>query len=309
MDIVFAFRGLISVVLLGLCVTAMAETAVRAERIARPIVEVETTGSTEEPFECEQRGSWYIARTANFFVCSDQSREQAVELGRAAEALRDEMRRRWLGEFDDEPWSPRCRLVLHRTRQGYVSAAGRGSEATVGSSLVTVEAGRITGRRIDLLCGGRSPSSSALPHELTHVVLRERFVAAGVPRWADEGAAVLADSLVKRSLHRADLETAFTRRATFHAAELLIVDGYPPAERWGTFYGQSASLVEFLIERRTPARFVEFLQQAGDEGYDAALDRCYDIADVDELDRVWRRHVAAAVGTSRTAPVRGATIP
>lgn len=294
MDVPFASRRSISVALLGLCLSATVETAVRAERLARPIAAVEASGSTKEPLECEKRGSWYIARTTNFFVCSDQSHEQAVEMGRTAEAVRNEIRRRWLDEFDDQPWSPRCHLVLHRTWQGYVSAAGRGSEATVGSSLVTVEDGCITGRRIDLLCGGRSPSSSTLPHELTHVVLRERFVVAGVPRWADEGAAVLADSLDKRSLHRADLESAFTRRATFHAAELLIADGYPPAERWGTFYGQSASLVEFLIERRTPARFVEFLQQADAEGYDAALDRCYDIADVDELDRLWRHHAAAA---------------
>ena len=70
----------------------------------------------------------------------------------------------------------------------------------------------------------------------------------------------------------------------------------------GAFYGQSASLTTFLIERDSPERFVEFIEKATMLGYDAALQKCYGIDGVAELDRQWQRHLklvptASTIGT------------
>ena len=59
--------------------------------------------------------------------------------------------------------------------------------------------GRTVLRRIDVRADASDWSNAALPHELTHVVLGERFGGHALPRWADEGIAMLSES---REKHR-----------------------------------------------------------------------------------------------------------
>jgi hypothetical protein len=247
---------------------------------------------------CYKSGCWCVAETENFQACTTDSENTARQLAEAAEKLRAELREKWLGESpeaseSDSHWTPKCQIVLHPSQQSYVAAVGRGSDHTVGSSLVKVDHGQIGSRRIDLVGGRADFLSAALPHELTHVVLKDRFVTSAIPRWADEGAAILADNEAKQGRHRNDLNNALQRHATFAAASLMTMEDYPGPDRMGAFYGQSVSLAEFLIDRRKPARFVEFVELAGTSGYDAALHQCYGIANVDELDHEWRAYIAS----------------
>jgi hypothetical protein len=54
------------------------------------------------------------------------------------------------------------------------------------------------------------------------------------------------------------------------------------------FYGQSAALVRWLIERRDAASVVAFVDDIGRLGTVAALSRHYDIESVAALDAAWR---------------------
>ena len=249
-----------------------------------------------------RQGRWFVVESENFQVCCAESAVPAKELARHAEAVRTALGSKWLGKSPEENWNPRCQIVLHGSQRSYVSACGRGSERTVGSSLINVSEGRTISRRIDLLGGNTDFLSAALPHELTHVILRARFTFTMVPRWADEGAAILADSKAKQGRHHRDLNDALLHRTAFHAADLLTRDEYPGPDRMGAFYGQSASLAKFLIDRGSPERFVEFIENATAQGYDAALQKCYGIDNLTELDRQWRRHLhpvhSAATPTS-----------
>jgi len=244
---------------------------------------------------CYRSGGWYVAETDNFKACATDSQKTAQQLAESAEKLRTQLCDKWLGESPDTvaAWHPKCEIVLYPSQSSYVAAAGRGSEHTVGSSLVNVEHGQIKSRRIDLAGCRTDFLTAALPHELTHVVLKDRFVSTAVPRWADEGAAILADTDAKQSRHRTDLNDALQHHSAFAAACLMTMQDYPGPDRMGAFYGQSASLAEFLIDRKRPARFVEFIELAGTNGYDAALQRCYGIANVDELDHQWRAYLAS----------------
>jgi hypothetical protein len=237
-----------------------------------------------------RNGRWYVLETANFQVCCDESTTQAENLARHAESLRNVLRAKWLGDAPSEGWNPRCQIVLHSNQRSYVAAVGRGSERTVGSSLVRIEEDRVYRRRIDLVGGQTDFLTAALPHELTHVILRERFLNTKLPRWADEGLATLADTKAKQSRHFKDLQQAIAVRTTFHVASLLAMDEYPRSNRFGAFYGQSASLVEFLVSLKTPETFIEFIERAGSEGYDKALRQCYGISGLGDLDRQWRQH-------------------
>ena len=238
-----------------------------------------------------RRGGWFVVETENFQICCDESEAPARHLARHAETLRTEFRSRWLGDKSSAPWTPKCEIVLHSSQKSYVGAVGPGSERTAGSSLVNVREDRVTSRRIDLLGGRTEFLSAALPHELTHIVLKERFTSTAMPRWADEGIAILADGEAKQGRHAKDLRDALTYRSTFSLPALLTMDEYPRSDRWGAYYGQSASVAKFLIDRKNAETFMGFVERATASGYDAALRECYGISGVAELDRQWRRQL------------------
>jgi hypothetical protein len=156
---------------------------------------------------------------------------------------------------------------------------------------VKSSSGRIVARRIDLLEADTNFLKAALPHELTHVVVNDRFLTNPLPRWADEGIAILADPQAKQRRHRNDLHMAVSDGTAFHAAALVALEDYPRPDRFGAFYGQSASLTEFLVERGTPAHFLAFMEGARREGYDSALRQYYEIDGIGELDRQWRQRL------------------
>jgi hypothetical protein len=239
-----------------------------------------------------KQGRWAVVETADFQICHDQSEAQATQLAYHAESWRSRLCAAWLGDGSPDRWNPKCQVVLHSSQSSYVAAVGRGSERTVGSSLVKIDKGQIVSRRIDLLGAGTNILSAALPHELTHVVLRDRFTSTVVPRWADEGMATLADTKAKQERHDRDLKESFDHGTTFRAAELLTADEYPAPSRFGAFYGESVSLTRFFVARKSPEQFVNFLERARATGCDAALRECYGIAGAGDLDRQWRQHVS-----------------
>lgn len=243
--------------------------------------------------------NWCIVETANFQICCRRSDELPRQLAARAERLRSELQAEWLGKDDADTaafWRPKCQIVLHTSLSSYVAAVGRGSEHTVGSSLVDVHQGRITNRRIDLLAAGSASPALALPHELTHVLLKDVFPTSVIPPWADEGAAILADATDKQARHRRDFAAAVEHHAAFETAALLGANDYPAPDRVGIFYGQSASLVRYLVDRGGPRQFVDFLACAETQGYDTALRDCYGLRDVGALDHAWSREVQLASG-------------
>jgi hypothetical protein len=233
-------------------------------------------------------GGWVVAETPSFWVCCYSDELPAADIGRHCEALRSQLCAKWLGDKAPTTWSPKCSVVLHPNRESYLAAVGRQAASTAGSSLVERHSGGIGARRIDLRSDRADYLTAALPHELTHVVIADRLAGRSLPRWADEGMAILADSEDKRALHFRDLRSGWARGEVFSMEQLLPLRDYPSPESWGVFYGQSTSVVQYLVERATPQRFVEFLQHAAIEGYDRALQKSYGIGSVEELDRLWR---------------------
>jgi hypothetical protein len=129
----------------------------------------------------------------------------------------------------------------------------------------------------------------ALAHELVHVVLADRFIDAAPPRWADEGIALLFDDVDKQMSHEADFRAANASGLAFPAAELLALEHYPgDAHRQRVFYGQSAALVRWLIERRGAATFIRLVAdlQSGDPR--SAFERHYDLDMAAVFDSAWK---------------------
>lgn len=192
-------------------------------------------------------------------------------------------------------WSPRCEIVVHATKANYLAAVGRGGEATRGASWIEFQNKQVSRRRIDLL-GVDDAGLTALAHEMTHVIFADLFQGRQPPRWADEGAAMLADSHDKQQLHQRDLERAVAGQIEFRIGELFALEQYPQPHRVPGFYGQSVSLAAFLARRDDPAKFVKFIERVLDRGHDRALRDVYGIENAASLELEWLAHRLGARG-------------
>jgi hypothetical protein len=137
-----------------------------------------------------------------------------------------------------------------------------------------------------------------LPHEITHIVLADRFSARPMPRWADEGIAVLTEPNEKKNAHLKNLGDMLKRGRVFTARQLMTMQDYPSGSQWPMFYAQSVSLVEFLVNRQGPGKFVEFMERSLQNGYESELKRTYELASFEELDRIWSRGRLEQIATA-----------
>ncbi len=237
-----------------------------------------------------------VAETANVRVFHNLSEEQAAKVVRAAEATRVNMAKRWFGE-DAKPWSPRCDIHIHADGSAYARATGAPAAAP-GHSTISLEAGRVTVRRVDIRGDDPNFLVGVLPHETTHVVLAGRFGQHHVPRWADEGMAVLSEPRARVEMHLRNLPTHQRDGQLFGVAELMKMAEYPEPRRVGAFYAQSVSLVDFLVKKKDPATFARFLREGLDSGYELALERHYGYRSFADLDQAWRAHALGADGVA-----------
>jgi hypothetical protein len=252
-------------------------------------------GPGDECGDCQP--AWQVVETRNFRILSFGRAVDATTAD-SCEQMREALVRQWVDREDVAAWNPKCDLVLYPTEEAYLDEVGRGARQTVASALVDRKDGRVVQRRIDVRATRSDWQTAALAHELVHVVLADRFAAAALPRWLDEGMAILADPREKQRRHRHSLERAMARGAHFRLAELVALGDYPPAERWGAFYGQSASVVEYLVAQRGHARFAEFVELALARGYDQALRSVYGFRGLGELERRWQGQVFAPGGSA-----------
>lgn len=231
--------------------------------------------------------------TENFRVYSFAGGPPAAEVANKSEHLRAELQRIWLGESTQSPWRPRCDVVLHASRASYQQAVGGGAQ-TSGSSLIRYERGSMQVRRIDLLVDSRG-GFTAMAHELTHVVLADRFEGRQPPRWVDEGIATMADSHAKRKLHHRDCQHALSNGKALRMIEILKLEEFTSADQVPPFYGQSLSLVNYFFQHSEPKDIVDFVETAMQHGYDHALRTHYDINGVTALEQKWRNFAKTAV--------------
>jgi hypothetical protein len=246
------------------------------------------------------QAAWHRVETPNFRVWANEP-VLAARVAAACEEQRAELRMFW-GDAEtntNEPasprvapapdvatkklpanalperWETRCDVIVHPTQAQYVAAVGPGGIQSFGASYWRLDQGRIAHRRIDLRSDQRDPCVAALPHELTHLVIADRFPTKPLPRWLDEGIALLADPLNKQRGHEADWLAAQHLAKAFRLVELLEQQTYPAADRVQTFYGQSAAMVRDLLRRQSPSELLRFIETAQKRGYDTALREHY----------------------------------
>lgn len=212
---------------------------------------------------------------------------------RLCERLRSELCSVWGVSGPSHRWEPLCEIIVHPTADSYLQAVGPAAAQTRGCSLIELHMGKVSRRRIDLQIDSDG-SLSALAHELTHVVLADRFHGRPPAHWLDEGIATLADTREKQLLHERDCQEALASGRAMSLQHLLHLEQFTSADQMPAFYGQSLSLVMMLADQRTPKQLIDFAVDAQDQGYAAALKKHYGIQDVAELEAKWRAYAQAA---------------
>jgi len=155
-----------------------------------------------------------------------------------------------------------------------------------GYSLMGQNGGKIVSRRVNLRADHASIDTAILPHEVTHVVLADLFPARPIPRWADEGMAVLAEPADEQRNRAKDLTDPLSTGRLFPVKGLVAMD-CPADQHWGLYYAQSVSLTRFLVAQGGHAQFIRFLQAAERNGFEPELRKVYKIDGCGDLQTRW----------------------
>ncbi|WP_406700590.1 hypothetical protein V5E97_17470 [Singulisphaera sp. Ch08] len=229
-------------------------------------------------------GDWQIRETTNFRILHADA-VLAEQVAQVVEAAREAQVKRWLGATARSAWSPRCDVYVYPSGKSFSRMTGQ-TEESPGFSTMGMNAGRIVTRRINVRADHPNLVVAILPHEVTHVVLADLFPTQQVPRWADEGMAVLAEPDSEQRLRAADLDKPLTSGQLFKLNDLMVMD-YPDGKYWGLYYAQSVSLTRFLVDQGSPAQFIQFVQGSQQRGLEAELKRVYQIDGFEDLQNRW----------------------
>jgi len=257
------------------------------------------SSSLERAGNSEIVTNWQVRESANFRIYHTDPKlaEQVVQV---AEVAREDQIKRWWGPTANVAWSPRCDIYIYPTAKSFSRMTGQ-TEESPGFSTMGMNAGKIVTRRINLRADHPTLTHAVLPHEVTHVVLADLFPTQQVPRWADEGMAVLAEPESEQLLRAGDLKDPLTSGKLFKLKDLMIMD-YPEGKYWGLYYAQSVSLTRFMVELGTPAQFIQFVQASQRGQLEAELKRIYKINSIEELQNRWLAY-ARDTSSSLTAGV------
>ena len=240
-------------------------------------VEVKHTG----PYQ----GNWYLAETKNFRVWHHLNQADATQVAKSSEACRVDAGMKWFGSVGND-WTPICEIYLHSTAQEYSKSTGAPA-VSPGHTTLKTEGIRVLSRRIDLHTDEANMMTGVLPHETTHVVLAGRLGEQPVPRWADEGMAVLAEPKNRIQKHLDNLPKHARENTLFHVSRLMQMADYPEPKLVGPFYAQSVSLVDYLTRLKGPQAFSEFMKDGLKNGYESALSRHFGIQSYNDLNQSW----------------------
>ena len=211
--------------------------------------------------------------TANFLVEAGTAKT-ARHVARRAEELRSQLATEWLGgKLPD--WSEPCRVIVDTD-----------AERLTGDTTYVIGRTRITRWRMELHGPLDRILETLLPHEIVHAVLATHFKTA-IPRWADEGAALMAEDPQEQQRLWLLEEHRLVRDDQPPLADLLAASEYPrQRDEVRTFYVRGASLTAFLVSAGK-TRFLEFVRAGMNDGWDSAVLVHYGFADVSQLEAAW----------------------
>jgi hypothetical protein len=218
-------------------------------------------------------GASYRTAGGNFQV-EAPTPQIAEQVGKWAEYYRKEKALQWLGR-EMPPWPEPCPLHVHITMSGPGGATSFDFQPGHIWQNMNIEG------PLDRLL------ASVLPHEITHTVFAHYF-GCPVPRWADEGSAVLSEDDQERSRHDMMVRQSLNAGRAFTLNRLFTLHNYPNDPRdIGTFYAEGYSVSAFLVSLSDRRTFLTFIGHGMQYGWDSAAQTVYRFQNVNQLEQAW----------------------
>lgn len=244
--------------------------------------------------------SWSVTESTNF-VIYHRDPALAEQVAQLAEEARQYGHEKWFGSESLTDWNPRCEIYLYPTAHEYSRSTGVGPQSP-GHSKVVNDGGRILSRKVELRVDDPNMKHAVLPHEITHVVLAGRFGHHAVPRWADEGMAVLTEPRDKQDAHLTNLARNMSGGQSFTCGQVMTMGDYPPGNRMRDFYAHSVGICRYLVERGGPEKLTRFLRVSLERNnYQDGLQQVYGIQSFNELESGFVSYVRGIGSTSELA--------
>jgi tetratricopeptide (TPR) repeat protein len=237
----------------------------------------------------QNKEGWQVVETVHFRIFHRQDSDFGERVAQIAESTRGSMFKKWFGH-DGVEWEPICELIMHPSAASYTQMTSVPGNSPGHSRIESDPSGRIVARRMDMRMDGPGILEAVLPHETTHVVLAGMFGNAPVPRWADEGIAVLTEPDDKVAQHRRNLHKHHQEGQLFGLKELMELKDYPQSRKISAFYAQSVALCEFLTAQRDAKTLTDFVKDGIRQGYETALQRHYNLT-FTQLEERWTQQV------------------
>ena len=153
-----------------------------------------------------------------------------------------------------------------------------------------------------IVLGSQPDLALTMAHELSHIVvgMATDNPYAGLPRWLDEGLAMLAEGELPRQNAQA-LQRGIANDALLSVRSMTSYSGQ--ASQVDLYYGECYSVVDFLIESYGHETLTALLDTFADgTSQNDALEHAYGF-DVQELDARWRESLGLDRRSSTAAPV------
>ena len=210
-------------------------------------------------------------RTANFQV-EAPTPQIAQQIGIYAEAYRRQKALEWLGH-EMPPWPEPCPV------QVTVNMGGAG-----GATSFAFDRGRVLGQHMQIEGSLDRLLASVLPHEVTHTVFAY-YYRMPVPRWADEGGAVLSEDDVERNRHDMLCRQILNNSREIPLRRLFALTQYPGDVM--ALYAEGFSVVNYLVSSSNKPTFLAFVAHGMNYGWDSAVQTYYHYQNVEDLEQAW----------------------
>jgi hypothetical protein len=130
-------------------------------------------------------------------------------------------------------------------------------------------------------------TAAVLPHEITHTVFAHRF-GRPVPRWADEGGAVLSEDETEFRRHDRLCREYLNAGKAMSLRRLFALREYPSDPL--VLYAQGYSVAAFWTRTGGKPQFLDFVDHGTRHGWDSAVQKycsAYGYRTVEEFEHAW----------------------
>ncbi len=222
---------------------------------------------------------WLKTETRHFVIYHNQPKSLIVDVANMAEKTYSRVNTKWFAGKHPE-WTRKCDIYVYASGKDYTYYTGIPSSSPGHTSLAL----RSITACINLHRESTEMINAVLPHEVTHAVLFGQF-RQFLPRWSDEGIAVLSEPSEKIESHHRVLKRAVKNNDLYSLSDLFGLQDYPKQSKTAVFYAQSVCVVEFLVKEIGCTATISFIKDA-QQDYNKAVNRHFEA-----LERRWLDHL------------------